>query len=209
MQPFTSPVGRYAFGSINSLQENRQGKKEWLAALVISIDDSKLIFDSVNEEVTTRQNNKQWPIDPPKDVQMPFKPSMQKQEDGSRVEEEGMLLWVFRRKEVITVKGEQKLQSAPQIWDGGGLNITKNCPEIGYGSELKAFFRPYAYQNMTVGVQLQLLGIQIVTLKERVTDSFTPGAIEGAYRAPEEMQPGKSLAEMFEGQSFLDDGSPT
>ena len=58
---------------------------------------------------------------------------------------------------------------------------------------------------MTVGVQLQLLGIQIVTLKERTTDSFTPGAIEGAYRAPEEMQPGKSLAEMFGGEAFESD----
>lgn len=205
MQPFTSPVGRYAFGSITSPQENRQGKKEWLAALVIGVPESKIIFEAMDEEMKARQDSNQWPIDPPKDAQMPFKPSMQKQEDGSRVAEEGKLLWVFRRKEVITVRGEQRLQTAPQIWDGGGLNITKNSPDIGYGSELKAFFQPYAYSNMTTGVQLQLLGIQIVTLKERATDSFTPGAIEGAYRAPEEMQPGKSLAEMFGGEAFESD----
>ena len=207
MQPFTSPVGRYAFGAITSLQENKQGKKEWLAALVIGVPESKVIFDAMDGETKARQENKQWPMDPPKDALMPFKPSMKRLEDGSRVAEEGMLLWVFRRKEIITVRGEQKLQSAPQIWDGGGLNITKNCPEIGYGSELKAFFQPYAYSNMTTGVQLQLVGIQIVTLKERV-DNFAPDAIEGAYRAPEDQQPGKSLAEMFEGEAFESDPFP-
>jgi len=205
MQPFTSPVGRFAFGSLISPQENRQGKKEWLAALVISVEDSKPLFESVDEEIKTRQGNKQWPIDPPKDAWMPFKPSMTKQEDGSRIAEEGMLLWTFRRKEVINLRGEQKLQSAPQVWDGGGLNITKNCPDIGNGSELKVFYQPYAYSNMSTGVQLQLLGVQIVTLKERTTDNFTPAAVEGAYRAPEEMQPGKSLAEMFGGEAFESD----
>ena len=202
MQPFSSPVGRFAFGSITSPQENRQGKKEWLAALVISAEDSKTIFESIDNEIKARQENKQWPMNPPQDAHMPFKPSMQRQEDGSKVAEEGMLLWTFRRKEVITVRGEQRLQTAPQIWDGGGLNITKNCPDVGYGSELKAFYQPYAYSNMTTGVQLQLLGIQIVTLKERNADNFTPGAVEGAYRAPEEQQPGKSLAEMFSGEAF-------
>ena len=204
MQPFVSPVGRYAFGSITSPQENKQGKREWLSALVISVPDSKPLFETIDEEIKIRQEERKWPMNPPKDALMPFKPSMQRQEDGSRIAEEGMLLWVFRRKEIINVRGEQKINSSPQIWDGGGLNITKNCPEIGYGSELKAFYQPYAYQNMTTGVQLQLLGVQIISLKERV-DDFAPDAVEGAYRAPEDVQPGKSLAEMFAGDTFEPD----
>ena len=206
MQPFTSPVGRYAFGSITSAQENKNGQKEFLVGLVVDEQESKTLFAAVDNEIKERQSRKQWPEVPPQNTLMPFKPSMAKLDDGSRVPEEGKLLWIFRRKEIITVRGEQKLQSAPQVWDGGGLNITKNCPDIGYGSDLRVFFQPYAYNNMSVGVKLDLLGVQIVKLQEsKSMTGFTPGKVEGAYQAPEEMQPGKSLEEMFEGSTFEPD----
>ena len=204
MQPYQSPVGRYAFGSIKTTQQTQDGKNEWLAALVFDVPECKPLFESIDEEIQERQNRKEFPINPPKDAKMPFKPSMQKTDDGSKVAEEGKLLWVFRKKELRMHRGEQVIASAPQIWDGGGLNITKNCPDIGYGSMLKVFYTPYAYTKFGVGVTLQLLGVQIVELNERV-DDFTPDAVEGAYRAPEEMQPGKSLAEMFEGNTFEPD----
>lgn len=172
--------------------------------MVFDEPDCKSIFEAMDEEIKARQKQGKWPENPPKDARMPFKPSMQKQEDGSKVLEEGKLLWVFKRKEFINRRGEKSLNSAPQVWDGGGLNITKNCPPIGLQSLLKVFYVPFAYNNMSTGVTLQLVGVQIVELKESLGD-FTPGAVDGAYRAPEEMQPGKSLAEMFSGEAFESD----
>lgn len=182
----TAPC-RVAFGSLKTAEENLSKKMEWHVSCEMTLEDFAPIEDHINQEMEEKIKIGKFPKEKRGKLYMPFKPATMKDPDGGdqRVAKDGFVLVAFKRKQLINVRGQSKMQAPPTIWDGSGLNITNlpNCPEPGNGSIVIVRYAPYAYDNVQVGVQLQLIGVQIVELKEHQEDAMAP--VEGAYRVQE------------------------
>ena len=178
---------RVAFGSLKEPEENLSRQLEWHLSVEMEEADFKSIEENIANEMEEKMRMGKFPAEKRGKMYMPFKPATMKDPNGGdkRVVKEGFVLVSFKRKHQIMVRGQSKIQAPPTIWDGSGLNITNlpNCPEPGNGSIVVVRYQPYAYDNVQVGVQLQLIGVQIVELKEYKDEPME--AIDGAFRVEE------------------------
>ena len=196
-QPST-PLVEVAFAFLDEPRENLGGNLEWTIGVKLKEEDSTEIFDEIEKEIKARQKENKFPrnLEGLK-LNYPYRPSMQKQEDGSKLPVEGELLWIFKRKVVRKSRGEQVRNAPPVIYDGTGA-IVKNPPSIGSGSKVKISYQPYAYDTVAKGVTFQLLGVQIVELKEFARAEM--GAVEGGWVAPKDDNAG-SFESLFAGSA--------
>ena len=178
---------RVAFGSLKEPEENLSKRLEWHVSVEMKIEDFAPIEENIAKEMEEKIKQNKFPAEKKGKMYMPFKPATMKDPNGGdqRVAKDGYLLVAFKKRHEISVKGQTKIQNPPSIWDGSGLNITNlpNCPNPGNGSIVIVRYQPYAYSNVQVGVQLQLIGVQIVELKEYTEETMAP--IDGAYRVEE------------------------
>ena len=182
MADLVTPLVEVAFAFVEEPRENLSGQLEWTIGVKLKEEDSTPIFDEIEKEIKDRQKENKFPrnLEGLK-LNYPYRPSMQKQEDGSKLPVEGELLWIFKRKVARKSRGEEVRNAPPVIYDGTGA-VVKNPPSIGSGSKVRVGYRAYAYDNVQRGVQFQLLQVQIVELKEFSRSEMEP--VEGGWVAP-------------------------
>lgn len=182
MADLVTPIVEVAFAFVEEPRENLSGQLEWTIGVKLKEEDSTPIFDEIEKEIKDKQKENKFPrnLEGLK-LNYPYRPSMQKQEDGSKVPVEGELLWIFKRKVARKSRGEEVRNAPPVIYDGTGA-IVKNPPSIGSGSKVRVGYTAYAYDNVQRGVQFQLHCVQIVELKEFSRSEME--AVEGGWVAP-------------------------
>ena len=182
MADLVTPLVEVAFAFVEEPRENLSGQLEWTIGVKLKEEDSTPIFDEIENEIKDKQKENKFPrnLEGLK-LNYPYRPSMQKQEDGSKLPVEGELLWIFKRKVARKSRGEEVRNAPPVIYDGTGA-VVKNPPSIGSGSKVRVGYRAYAYDNVQRGVQFQLLQVQIVELKEFSRSEME--AVEGGWVAP-------------------------
>lgn len=182
MADLVTPLVEVAFAFVEEPRENLSGQLEWTIGVKLKEEDSTPIFDEIEKEIKDKQKENKFPrnLEGLK-LNYPYRPSMQKQEDGSKLPVEGELLWIFKRKVARKSRGEEVRNAPPVIYDGTGA-IVKNPPSIGSGSKVVIGYTAYAYDNVQRGVQFQLRAVQIVELKEFSRTEME--AVEGGWVAP-------------------------
>ena len=185
MANLCTPTGSLAWAAlIEPSQDTFSDKMTWNCGLVVTEENLPLFCESLEKEIESKQKEGKFPKVTPVGDQMkyPFKPSFKKDEDGMKVPEEGKFVISFKRNTVRKIRGEEVNNSAPQILDSTGQLVVGQKPNIGSGSLVRVIYRPYAYSTKSFsGVQAQLLGVQIVELKER--DSIQVEAVDGGWVA--------------------------
>ena len=182
MKPQTSPLCEVAFAYLQEPRENLGGNLEWTIGVKLTEEQMIPLMDICNEEIADKQKAGKLGKQLSPKFNWPYRPSQKKEEDGSKTVVDGEYLWVFKRKVVRKVRGEESRNMPPSIFDGMGHKVP-NPPQIGGGSKVKIIFTPYAYDNVAQGVQLQLQAVQIVELKEVATLEIAP--VEGGWKAPD------------------------
>jgi len=169
---------------VDPSEDTFSDKMTWNCGLVIGEEDLPAFLETLEKEIENRQKEGTFPKEMPVGEKMkwPYKPSFKKDEDGQKVAEEGKFVLSFKRNTTRKMRGEIINNSAPQILDSTGQLVVGTKPNPGPGSLVRVIYRPYAYDTKSFsGVQLQLLGVQIVELKER--DSLQVEAVDGGWVA--------------------------
>ena len=182
MKPQTSPLCEVAFAYLSEPRENLGGNLEWNIGVKFTEAEMIPLMDICNEEIADRQKSGKLAKELSPKFNWPYRPSQKKEEDGSKTVVDGEYLWVFKRKVVRKIRGEESRNMPPSIFDGMGHKVA-NPPQIGGGSKVKIIFTPYAYDNVQQGIQLQLQAVQIVELKEVATLEVAP--VEGGWQNPD------------------------
>ena len=182
MKPQTSPLCEVAFAYLSEPRENLGGNLEWNIGVKFTEEEMVPLMDICNEEIADRQKSGKFAKELSPKFHWPYRPSQKKEEDGSKTVVDGEFLWVFKRKVVRKIRGEESRNMPPSIFDGMGHKVA-NPPQIGGGSKVKIIFTPYAYDNVQQGIQLQLQAVQIVELKEVSTLEVAP--VEGGWQNPD------------------------
>ena len=172
---FKTPVCRMVFGALTVPQTNDFGST-WNAGMVISEEDSQGLFKIIAQQLEDARSRD--PKFPKKNegLKMPWQPSMEKNEDGTKTPRDGEFLWVFNRKTTRKVRGEEVKQTPPLLWDANGSLIT-DLGDVPRGSEGIVHFEVRCYTMGGGGVSFFLLGFQIAKLGESETPDLQP--IEG------------------------------
>ena len=178
----TSPLCEVAFAYLSEPRENLGGNLEWTIGVKLKEDEMIPLMDICNEEIKEKQKAGKLGKELGAKFNWPYRTSQKKEEDGSKTVVDGEFLWVFKRKVVRKIRGEESRNMPPSIFDGMGHKVA-NPPQIGGGSKVKIIFTPYAYDNVQKGVQFQLQAVQIVELKEVATLEIAP--VEGGWQAPD------------------------
>ena len=179
----TSPLCEVAFAYLSEPRENLGGNLEWTIGVKLKEDEMVPLMDICNDEIKEKQKAGKFAKElKGLKLNWPYRPSQKKEEDGSKTVVDGEFLWVFKRKVVRKIRGEESRNMPPSIFDGMGHKVP-NPPQIGGGSKVKIIFTPYAYDNVQKGVQFQLQAVQIVELKEVATLEIAP--VEGGWQNPD------------------------
>ena len=182
MKPQTSPLCEVAFAYLQEPRENLGGNLEWTIGVKLTEEEMTPLMDICNEEIADRQKTGKLGKELGPKFNWPYRPSQKKEEDGSKTVVDGEYLWVFKRKVVRKIRGEESRNMPTKIFDSDG-SLVPNPPRIGGGSKVKVIFTPYAYDNVAKGVQLQLEAVQIVELKEVAKLEVAP--VEGGWQNPD------------------------
>lgn len=181
-----SPVGVFIWGSLIEPKENQaSGEMEWSCGLVVREDECQDFFAVIEEALAAQRA--QDPLFPKSNeaLNLPFAPSMKKNDQGELEPHEGHVVLKFKRKRMIKRRGskEKTVNTPPAIYDSTGQLVI--VPEIRRGSRGKAVFDVYAY-NMpkSKGIGLGLRGFQIVELAEK-ENQLPP--VEGGWKAESEL----------------------
>lgn len=169
---------------VDPSEDTYSDKMTWNCGLVIGEEDMPSFLETLEKEIANRQKEGSFPKEMPTGEQMkwPYKPSFKKDDNGQKIAEEGKIVLSFKRNTVRKVNGETVNNSAPQILDSTGQLVVGQKPNPGPGSLVRVIYRPYAYKMKSFsGVTAQLLGVQIVELKER--DSLQVDAVDGGWVA--------------------------
>ena len=176
-----SPLGKFVFGALVQPRTNDFGKTEWSCGLQLSTEESDQLATVVEEVLAHKRRND--PRFPAKNdnLRMPFRQSKRKNDDGEYVVDPDSMVWVFNRNYEVKRNGEPSRNTPPLIYDSTG-KIVDGLQEVGFGSMIKIVYDVYCYAQPGGhgGVKLDLIGFQIVELKERVAE-LTP--IEGGWVA--------------------------
>ena len=185
MANHVTPTGSVAWAALLEPQQDAYNDEmNWNVGLVLTEEDLAPVLAVFEKTIEDAQKRGDFPANLPVGEKMkwPYKPSIKKEEDGTKVAEEGKFAVSFKRKTTRTIRGEQVNNSAPQILDSTGQLVVGQKPDIGGGSLVRVIYRPYAYKNKAFcGVGAQILGVQIVELKER--DNITVDAVDGGWVA--------------------------
>lgn len=171
-------TARMAFGSLTEPRTNEYGSS-WNAALVLHESECQQEIGIVEKLITDRAARD--PKFAKKEVKLPYKPSMETQEDGSKIESKDSYLINFTRAvEKRSRTGEIIKSQPPIIWDSLGRVINPaDLPNgVGWGSMVKVQYEYYVYDRGNAGVKFELVGAQIIDLKQ---EESAPPPVEGGW----------------------------
>ena len=172
---FKTPVCPMVFGALTVPQSNDYGSA-WNAGMVLSEDDSQGLFKLIAQQLEdARSRDPKFPKSNEK-LKMPYQPSMEKNEDGTKTPKEGEFLWVFNRKTTRKVRGEEVKQTPPLLWDANGSLIT-DLADVPRGTEGIIHFEVRCYTMGSGGVSFFLVGFQISKFGQSDAPDLQP--IEG------------------------------
>jgi len=196
MKKQLSPIGRFVFGALVTPRTNDFGKTHWSCGLLLSNENAESIWQNIERALTDkRAHDPKFPRTN-EGVRMPYRPSRDRQEDGTYKENPDALVWVFNknyeRKNRLT--GETIRNNAPTLYDSTG-QIIEDLSEVGFGSMVKVVYDVYCYSATgNYGVKLDLVGVQIAELKE-ITNTLPP--IEGGFVATEAPTAASDISQML------------
>lgn len=200
MSTHVTPVGSFAFPSLNEPRENLNKKLEWSVGIVLTEESAtdvlKVIEAVIAEE---RARNPRFPKDDSV-LNIPVGANYKKNEAGEKEIIPGQFLIRFKRPYELKGKrtGDIRINSAPVIYDGSG-QLVSEPPNIGNGTEGKIIYRAFAYDNVQKGVGLYLMGAQIYKLNTG-EEAIKLAPIEGGWVAEESQQTEEtSLAALLAG----------
>ena len=172
---FRTPVGTMVFGALTVPKQNDYGS-QWNAGMVMSEEASQPLFKLIEQQLEdARSRDPKFPKSD-QGLKMPWQPSMDKNEDGTKTPREGEFLWVFNRNTTRKVRGETVKQTPPKLWDANGSLIT-DLAEVPRGSEGVIHYEVRCYTMGKGGVSFFLHGFQISKLGDSGQPDLTP--IEG------------------------------
>lgn len=180
MSSKVTPIGTFAFPSLNQPRENLNGQLEWNIGLVLDEVSANQVITVIEEVLAEeRKKNMRFPSTNAA-INLPCGPNAKKNEAGEKVPVAGEFLFKFKRGYEIKNRrtGESRANSAPVIYDSQGA-IVMDPPLIGNGSEGRIIYRPFAYDNAQKGVGLYLIGVQLFKLKSG--DEIKLDPIEGGW----------------------------
>ena len=172
---FKTPVCPMVFGALTVPQKNDFGSS-WNAGMVISEEKSQGLFKLIAQQLEDARSRD--PEFPKKNegLKMPWQPSMEKNQDGTKTPKEGEFLWVFNRKTTTKVRGEDTKQTKPLLWDANGSLIT-DLADVPRGTEGIIHFEVRCYKMGGGGVSFFLVGFQISKFGQSDAPDLQP--IEG------------------------------
>lgn len=171
-------TARMAFGSLTEPRTNEYGSS-WNAALVLHEDECRQEMDLIQDLCNAR--GEKDPKFNKKNLNFPFKPSVETNEKGEKVESTDSYLFNFTRAvEKRSRTGEIIKQQPPIIWDSLGRVINPaDLPNgVGWGSMVKVQYEYYVYDRGNAGVKFELVGAQIIDLKQ---EESAPPPVEGGW----------------------------
>ena len=172
---FKTPVCKMVFGALTVPEKNDYGAA-WKAGMVISEEKSQELFKIIAQQLEdARSRDPKFPKSNEK-LKMPYQPSMEKNEDGTKTPKEGEFLWVFNRKTTRKVRGEDVKQTPPLLWDANGSLIT-DLADVPRGTEGIIHFEVRCYTMGSGGVSFFLVGFQISKFGQSDAPDLQP--IEG------------------------------
>ena len=180
----STDIQEVAFAYLTEPRENLSGVLEWTIGLNVPAASMQQFEDVVLEEIADKQKAGRFPKPTPQSLNYPWRDSMKKEEDGTKVKVDGYNLVVFKRKVERKMRGEIVRNNPPLIFDSLGQKPA-NPPRLGGGSKVKVIYQPFAYDTVQKGVTFQLLGVQIVELKAPASE-IVMAPVEGGWQAERE-----------------------
>lgn len=185
-QTFSTPIGEVAWANVVEPKQNKFNATDynWDIALMFPDHVAQKVIEKVMEEVDAAVKER---IVTEQDVakdsfKLPYGPSINKDENGNKVPNEGYTTIRFKRKTKVLNRrtNEYDAKDPATFFDA---TPTKIAPiELGFGSKVKVFFRPYCYNKGAQGIALSLEAIQIQELKQKA-GGFEIESLEGGYVA--------------------------
>lgn len=175
-----------AFSHIVEPRENLGNQLEWTIGVRVPDADMLQFEDAFVKEIQDKQKIGKFPKPTPKELNKPWRPSQEKQEDGTKIPVPGENLVIFKRKVIRKVRGEEVRNNPPIVFDSLGGKVP-NPPKLGRDSKVKVIYDTYAYDHVKQGVQFQLIGVQIVELKEAASE-LKLAPVEGGWQAERDVE---------------------
>lgn len=185
-QTFSTPIGEVAWANVVEPKQNKFNATDynWDIALMFPDHVAQKVIEKVMEEIDAAVKER---IVTEQDVardsfKMPYGPSLKQDENGNKVPNEGYTTIRFKRKTKVLNRrtNEYDAKDPATFFDA---TPTKIAPiELGFGSKVKVFFRPYCYNKGAQGIALSLEAIQIQELKQKA-GGFEIESLEGGYVA--------------------------
>ena len=185
-QTFSSPIGEVAWANVVEPKQNMFNATDynWDIALVFPDHVAQKVIEKVMEEVDAAvKSNMITEADVAKPTfKMPYQPSLKKDENGNKIPNEGHTTIKFKRKTKVLNRrtNEYDAKEPATFFDA---TPTKIAPvDLGFGSKVKVFFRPYCYNKGSQGIALSLEAIQIQELVQKA-NGFEIESLDGGYVA--------------------------
>ena len=185
MANVSTDIQEVAFAYLNEPRENLGRSLEWTVGLNVPNKDVEQFLAACDAEIADKQKVGRFPKPTPTGLKTPIKDSYKKEEDGTKTLVDTHKLVVFKRKVERKLRGEIVRNNPPLVFDSLGQKVP-NPPRFGGGSKVKVIYQPYAYDTASmVGVQFQLMGLQIVELKLAASE-IVMAPVEGGWQAERE-----------------------
>ena len=194
-----SPIGTMVFGNVVEARMNDYGNAEWGCGLRLTEQESSAMLKVVEEQLAERRKTDPKFPATNEGLKFPFRAAKEKNEAGEWVQ--GLttdLLWTINRKTVRKDRtGQEVKNSPPTIYDSNGTIVT-DMPEVGFGSKIKVVYDAYIYNRPgNAGVKFELIGIQVVELKEAAAPIEIPAIEGGGWVAESAAEPVSDMAALL------------
>ena len=185
-QTFSTPIGEVAWANVVEPTQNKFNPTDynWDIALVFPDHIAQKVIEKIMGEIDDAVKSRMIEPNDPQDSQfgLPYQPSLKKDENGNKVPNEGYTTIKFKRKTKVLNRrtNEYDAKDPATFFDAVPNKIPPT--ELGFGSKVKVFYRPYCYNKGKKGVTLALEAIQIQELVQKA-NGFEIESLEGGYVA--------------------------
>lgn len=183
---FSSPIGEVAWANVVEPKQNMFNATDynWDIALVFPDHVAKKVIEKIDEEIQGAIKERmitEEDIRKPT-FKLPYQPSLKKDENGNKIPNEGYTTIKFKRKTKVLNRrtNEYDAKDPATFFDATPTKIAPT--DLGFGSKVKVFYRPYCYNKGSQGIALSLEAIQIQELVQKA-GGFEIEALEGGYVA--------------------------